>query len=80
MSAFWTDYPFVELGDMSGAKAPVRECKPVSYDGDKYLTIEVEGVRVEVKRGYVYKHPGRCGEVPVIGNSTLRRLRRGMKS
>ncbi len=55
----WTDYPFIELGDESGKKAPIREVEVISYDGDKYCEIEVEGVRTEVKSGYLYPVPRR---------------------
>lgn len=60
----WTDYPFKRLGDES--PAPVRECKVIRFDGDKYVTIVVEGAEETIKRCYVYIAPGRCGEVPSI--------------
>lgn len=62
----WTDYPIVELGDTPGKLAPVRECKVLDWDGDKYCHIEVEGVREHVKRGYLYRKAGRYGEVPWV--------------
>jgi len=55
----WTDYPIAELGDAPGIEAPVRPCKVVRYDGDKYVDIEVKGKLVSVKRGYVYRKPSR---------------------
>ena len=55
----WTDYPFIELGDESGKKAPIREVEVISYAGDKYCQIEVEGVQTEVKAGYLYPVPRR---------------------
>jgi hypothetical protein len=62
----YTDYPILELGDISGEKAPIREVRVISYDLDKYCKIEVCGIQTEVKRGYLYVKPGRCGEVKSI--------------
>ncbi len=31
----WTDYPIVELGDLPGVAAPMREIKVISYDGER---------------------------------------------
>jgi len=59
----YTDAPIKELGDVSGETAPIRECEILSYDGDKYCIILVEGVKLEVKAGYIYKEKGRIGEV-----------------
>lgn len=64
----YTDYPFIELGDTSGKEAPVRECVILSYDGDKYCTVLVEGIHGEVKSGYLYTKYGRYGEVPNVGS------------
>lgn len=58
MKAF-TDYPFTELGDEAYKLAPVREVEVVSYDGNKYCKIIVEGVECEVKAGYLYKNNAR---------------------
>jgi hypothetical protein len=61
----WTDYPFEELGDTPGQKAPIRRCTPLSSDGNKYVRVLVEGVEAEIKFGYIYTLPGRCGVAPV---------------
>ena len=45
----WTDYPFTELGDISGKKAPIRHVHVTSYDGDKYATVIVDGIESSVK-------------------------------
>jgi len=60
----YTDAPIEELGDISGEIAPIRECEILSYDEDKYCMILVEGVKLEIKSGYIYKEKGRIGEVP----------------
>ena len=59
---FVTDYPFTGLGDKSGKPAPIRWCKIVSYDGDKYVNIRVYDTTMkkvllgaEIKKGYVYR-------------------------
>lgn len=67
----WTDYPFMWLGDTEGLEAPVRGIDVLSYDDDKYCQIIVAGHRAEIKAGYVYKRPGRCGEVPAINPREL---------
>lgn len=59
----YTDYPFVELGDISGEIAPIREIEVISYDFDKYCKIRVNGIDSEIKLGYIYQQPGRVGEV-----------------
>lgn len=64
----WTDYPFVELGDVPGELASVRKVKLVSFDGDKYVDVLVVecGIFVQIKRCYFYTSPGRCGEAGVV--------------
>lgn len=62
----YTDYPFDFLGDPPGSAAPVREVEVLSYDGDKYCTVVVGGHKTEIKSGYLYKTPGRYGQVFVI--------------
>lgn len=56
----WTDYPIEELGDWP-SRDPVlrvRKCTVLTYDGDKYCLVEVEGVRKVIKKGYIYSKPG----------------------
>lgn len=72
----WTDYPFEELGDKPNEYAPVRECDVLSYDGDKYCWIVVDGVKEEIKAGYIYQRPGRLGEVPSLSRRQLAELER----
>ncbi len=70
----WTDYPVTELGDVSGQIAPVRECTVLSWNGDKYCDILVEGVKTNIKRGYIYSEPGRATEVPNVATEDLIKL------
>ena len=58
----YTDYPILELGDISGEEAPVREVKVLYYDGDKRCKVIVQGVEEEIKTGYLYTKPVRCDE------------------
>jgi hypothetical protein len=58
----YTDYPFVELGDTAGKIAPIREVTMLLYDGDKYVSVIVEGKMLSVKAGYLYTTPVRYGE------------------
>lgn len=72
----WTDYPFTRLGDEPFKEAPVREVEVLTYDGDKYCTVMIEGDRFDVKRGYLYQSPGCFGEVPVITDQQLKGVSR----
>jgi hypothetical protein len=67
----YTDYPITELGDAPGLLAPVRACQVLAYDGDKLVTIDVAGVRCQVKAGYVSQLEGRFGEVPPLSRRML---------
>lgn len=67
----YTDYPFTELGDIAREQAPIRQCTVISYDGDKYCKIVVGKLITEVKAGYLYKEPGRCGAVECIDVNVL---------
>ena len=58
MLAF-TDYPIVELGDVAGKMAPIRQVEVLSYDGDKYCQVSVSGVLITIKSGYLYSERGR---------------------
>lgn len=53
----YTDYPFLDLGDIPNKEAPIRKMKLIAYDGDKYVKLlhEETGKILEVKSGYVYK-------------------------
>lgn len=70
----WTDYPFEELGDIPNQEAPIREVHLLSYDGDKYVTVQFQGIVKEIKRGYIYMEPGRTGKVPALTRRILSRL------
>lgn len=73
----WTDYPIAMLGDAPGVAAPIRECLVLSYDGDKYCRVQVEGFLlfpIEIKAGYLYQEPGRCGAVPPVKLCDLQAL------
>jgi len=70
---FFTDYPFVALGDASGLEAPIREIVVLSYDGGLYCNVAPCGYEfVEpIKAGYIYQAKGRFGEVPGISSDQL---------
>ena len=71
----FTDYPFTELGDEYGSRAPVRKVNVVDYDGDKYATVQFPetGHRLQVKIGYLYSHRGRLGQVKQINPRKIER-------
>lgn len=71
MIAF-TDYPITELGDTPNEIAPIRKCRVLSYDGNKYCQVVVGTTTKEIKAGYLYLLPGRYGEVPPINPEELR--------
>jgi hypothetical protein len=59
---YWTDYPFVKLGDVPYQKVPVRKVRLIKYDGDKYCDVVVENYKTdtyELKAGYLYDKPQR---------------------
>ena len=66
----FTDYPISELGDPQNKEAPIRECKPIDYDGNKYATVEVGGITTSFKSGYIYTTECRCGEGTVVNPKT----------
>lgn len=70
----WTDYPILELGDVAGQEAPIRECTVLAYDGDKYADVIVGGVRTNFKAGYLYPKPQRCGDGPSVSRKVLSTL------
>jgi hypothetical protein len=72
----YTDYPFDFLGDIPYQEAPNREIRVLSYDGNKYCKIMVEGWYTEIKSGYIYAKPGRVSEVPSINEKRLKKLRK----
>lgn len=70
----WTDYPFTQLGDIPNTVAPIRKVEVLSYDGDKRAKIIVEGIKTEIKAGYLYGQPGRFGQVKQINRRKLERM------
>lgn len=53
----WTDYPILELGDISGKVAPYRRVTVLSYDSNKYATIMIMSfdiIVMQIKIGYLY--------------------------
>ncbi len=60
----YTDYPFEELGDNPGEEAPIRKIIALNFDGNKYCDIIVDGIKSNIKAGYIYIRWGRSGEVP----------------
>ncbi len=73
MKAF-TDYPIVELCDAPGLVAPIREVRILSYDGNKYCVVLVEGITTEIKSGYLYWEFGRTGETRCFMHDDLSKL------
>lgn len=58
----YTDYPILELGDISGEEAPIREVNILYYDGDKRCKVIIQGLEEEIKTGYLYTAPVRAEE------------------
>jgi len=76
MKKIYTDYPITELGDIAGEKIPtIREITEIlHYDGRLYVLVNVEGVIIEIKRGYLSYELGRVGEVPSLTRIQLNRI------
>lgn len=76
----WTDYPIAQLGDEPFKTAPIREIEVLSYDRDKYCWIRLaeSGVLENIKAGYIYEMPGRCGEVRAVPTSRYAHLPTGI--
>ena len=61
----YTDYPILALGDISGKEAPIRKVEKIIDNGDDvWCQAIVDGIIFDVKKCYIYKNPGRAGEVP----------------
>ncbi len=71
----WTDYPIANLGDAPGKIAPIRLCRVLAYDRNKYCVIRIGFLTVSgIKRCYLYKGRGRAGETPVLSDRQLKKL------
>ena len=55
----YTDYPIPELGDKFYTKAPMRECYVLSYDGEIYCEVIVDGRKEVIKSSKIYATPSR---------------------
>ena len=89
MKRFFTDCPIVELGDIPGDSAPIREIRSgYSFDGEKYVRVLVGGhkgedkiirgaVQVEIKYFYIYHKVG-DNYVPMTYEETLAIFENGL--
>ena len=55
----YTEYPISELGDKFYTKAPMRECYVLSYDGQNYCEVIVDGRKEVIKSSKIYVTPSR---------------------
>lgn len=54
---YWTDNPFIEMGDQPGKPAPYRRVVLLSVDSNKYAKVRLlNGAEAEVKLGYLNYH------------------------
>lgn len=51
---YYTDYPLIELGDVAGFQAPIREIEILQYDGDKHCKVKHDETEEWIKTGYIY--------------------------
>jgi len=70
----FTDYPITELGDKEFKEAPIRQCELLSYDGNKYCNVKVEGIKKEIKCCYIYPQKSRYGTVNCISVDEIKEL------
>lgn len=68
-TAVWTDYPL--LPHERGKRAPIRRVRALCWDGNKYALIRWGSRLWDLKVGYLYPEPGRCGDVPSIPYGAL---------
>ena len=59
----YTDYPIPELGDKFYTKAPMRECRVLSYDGENYCEVFVEEKKEVIKSSKIYATPSRSAPI-----------------
>lgn len=71
MTSAWTDYPIEELGDIPNQLAPIRAVEVLDWDGDKYANVLVQGIKTNIKLGYIYSQPGRLGHVPKLSSKQI---------
>jgi hypothetical protein len=78
MLTAWTNYPISpgEFGrgrDFAGRRAPVRAVTILTYDRDKRCKVRIAGFAgiFEIKLGYIYPRPGRCGSVQAISHQRM---------
>lgn len=50
LATLWTDYPFIELGDVSGREAPIRSVEFLRYDGNKMALIRMNDIWEKTSR------------------------------
>jgi hypothetical protein len=64
----YTDYPFLELGDTGSEEAPIRKCKILTWDRNKYCGVlvyffddygDLRGHIANIKQYYLYKNDER---------------------
>ena len=64
----FTDYPIHNINDTDGTLAPIRKCKILTYDRNKYCDVLVfftdtdgdeRAIVASIKSGYCYKNEAR---------------------
>lgn len=70
----FTDFSFIEFGDIPGEKAPIRLVWIWAYDYLENASISVVGHSgsYEMKPERLYKEPGRKGQVPAYTDAELK--------
>jgi hypothetical protein len=79
----FTDYPFEELNDTAGEKAPIRKCTILTWDRNKYCDVlvyfvdgdgDLRGHITNFKQWYLYKNEARLDDGVQFTDDELKTL------
>jgi hypothetical protein len=73
----YTDFPFIFLGDEFDDEAPIRKIELIAYDGNKMVTVRLEGgENALIRKDYCYREPKRYEKAARFPESVLKQLPR----
>ena len=72
MDVVYTGYPFIQLGDPPGVRAPIRQVEVLSWEPDVWVDVRLpDGQFSQVKKGYLFRSLDACTafEEGLLGSS-----------